>query len=160
MEFEWNPEKATENLKKHRVTFQEAATIFGDPLAITFYDPDHSINENRYITFGMSLQKRLIVASHTERRGKTRIISARLMDRKERKSMRKANTPDELRPAYSREDLGEGVRGKYFESYQKGTNLVLLSPDVAKVFSTEDAVNEALRSLINLAQKSTGRTRR
>jgi len=74
--------------------------------------------------------------------------------------MRKANTPDELRPSYSREDLGEGVRGKYFESYQKGTNLVLLSPDVAKVFSTEDAVNEALRSLINLAQKSTGRTRR
>jgi len=85
MEFEWNPEKATENLKKHRVTFQEAATIFGDPLAITFYDPDHSTNENRYITFGMSLQKRLVVASHTERRGKTRIISARLMDRKERK---------------------------------------------------------------------------
>jgi hypothetical protein len=52
-----------------------------------------------------------------------------------------------------------GVRGKYFESYRKGTNLVLLSPDVAKVFTTEEEVNEALRPLITLAKKSTGRTR-
>lgn len=74
--------------------------------------------------------------------------------------MRKVKVSDELRPEYKREDLGQGIRGKYFESYSKGTNLVLLSPDVAKVFTTEEAVNEALRSLINLAQKSTGRTRR
>jgi len=74
--------------------------------------------------------------------------------------MRKAKVSDELRPEYKREDLGVGIRGKYFEEYRKGTNLVLLSPDVAKVFSTEEAVNEALRSLINLAEKSTGRTRR
>lgn len=69
---------------------------------------------------------------------------------------RKVKKADELRPEYKREDLGQGVRGKYFESYRKGTNLVLLSPDVAEVFPTEKAVNEALRSLINLAQKSTG----
>jgi hypothetical protein len=74
--------------------------------------------------------------------------------------MRKVKASDELRPEYKREDLGEGVRGKYFEPYSKGTNLVLLSPDVAKVFTTEEEVNEALRSLINLAKKSTGRTRR
>jgi hypothetical protein len=74
--------------------------------------------------------------------------------------MTKVKASDELRPEYKREDLGQGVRGKYFEEYRKGTNLVLLSPDVAKVFSTEEAVNEALRSLISLAQKSTGRTRR
>jgi hypothetical protein len=61
---------------------------------------------------------------------------------------------EELRAEYNREDLGRGVRGKYFESYQKGTNLVLLSPDVAKAFPTEEAVNDALRSLINLAHKS------
>jgi hypothetical protein len=85
MEFEWDPKKAAENVKKHGVTFQEAATIFGDPLAITFSDPDHSMGENRYITFGMSLRRRLIVSSHTERMGKTIIINARLMDRKERK---------------------------------------------------------------------------
>ena len=72
--------------------------------------------------------------------------------------MKKVKASDELRPEYKREDLGVGVRGKYFESYHSGTNLVLLSPDVAKVFATEEAVNEALRSLINLAVKSTGRT--
>jgi hypothetical protein len=74
--------------------------------------------------------------------------------------MRKAKVSDELRPEYKREDLGVGVRGKYFDEYRKGTNLVLLSPDVARVFSTDEAVNEALRSLIDLAKKSTGRTRR
>lgn len=74
--------------------------------------------------------------------------------------MRKTKASDELRPTYRREDLGQGVRGKYFASYRKGTNLVLLSPDVARVFSTEEAVNEALRSLISLAEKSTGRTKR
>ncbi len=84
MRFEWDPEKAAANLKKHGVTFQEAASVFGDPLAITFQDPDHSEDEERYLTFGLSLQKRLIVVSHTERGDRTRIISARLMDRKER----------------------------------------------------------------------------
>ncbi len=74
--------------------------------------------------------------------------------------MRKDKEYDELRPEYRREDLGKGVRGKYFESYQKGTNLVLISPDVAKAFPTEKAVNEALRSLIDLAQKSTRITNR
>ena len=72
----------------------------------------------------------------------------------------KKDKSEELRPEYRREDLGPGVRGKYFESYQKGTNLVLLSPDVAKAFPTEEAVNDALRSLIELAQKSIGLTRR
>ncbi len=74
--------------------------------------------------------------------------------------MKKAKVSDELRPEYKREDLGQGIRGKYFESYRKGSNLVLLSPDVAKVFPTEEAVNEVLRSLIDLAQKSTARTKR
>ena len=84
MEFEWDPKKAAKNLKKHGVTFQEAATVFTDPLAITFPDPDHSEDEERHLTFGLSLQKRLVVVSHTEREPKTRIISARLMDREER----------------------------------------------------------------------------
>ena len=72
--------------------------------------------------------------------------------------MKKVKESDELRPEYRREDLGQGIRGKYYESYQKGTNLVLLNPDVAKVFPTEAAVNEALRSLIKVAEKSTGLT--
>lgn len=74
--------------------------------------------------------------------------------------MKKVKESDELRPEYRREDLGKGVRGKYFESYQKGSNLVLLNPEVAKVFPTDAAVNEALMSLINVAQRSTGLTTR
>jgi hypothetical protein len=70
--------------------------------------------------------------------------------------MRKTKA-DELRPEYKREDLGQGVRGKHFESYKKGTNLVLLNPDVAKVFPDEKAVNEALRSLIKIAERTAGR---
>ena len=70
--------------------------------------------------------------------------------------MKKVKQSDELRPEYRREDLGKGIRGKYFKSYQEGTNLILLNPDVAKVFPTEAAVNEALRFLIDVAQKSTG----
>jgi hypothetical protein len=72
--------------------------------------------------------------------------------------MRKDEASNELRSEYKRKDLGEGTRGKYFEEYSKGTNLVLLSPDVAEVFSTEESVNEALRSLIRLAEKSTRRS--
>lgn len=84
MRFEWAPKKAAANLKKHGVSFQEAATVFGDPLAISFQDPDHSEEEERQITFGLSIQKRLIVVSHTQRKDRTRIIRARPIDRKER----------------------------------------------------------------------------
>ena len=60
----------------------------------------------------------------------------------------------EMRKEYKREDLGKGVRGKYFSDYKKGSNLVLLSPDVAKVFPDDDSVNEALRSLVKIARQS------
>ncbi len=85
MEFEWDSKKADINKRKHGVTFQEGTTIFGDPLAITFADPDHSGDEARHLTFGQSIQKRLLVVSHANRGSRTRIISARLMTRKERK---------------------------------------------------------------------------
>lgn len=61
---------------------------------------------------------------------------------------------DELRPEYTREDLGQGVRGKYYQEYRQGTNLVLLSPDVAAAFPTEQDVNDALRALMKIAQRS------
>jgi hypothetical protein len=67
---------------------------------------------------------------------------------------------EEIRKEYKREDLGKGIRGKYYAEYKKGTNLVLLSPDVAEVFPSEDAVNEALRSLMKIARQSTGLTKR
>lgn len=70
--------------------------------------------------------------------------------------MKKASpsATEDLRPEYRREDLGQGVRGKYYDAYTKGTNLVLLSPDVAAAFPTAEAVNEALRSLLKIAQAS------
>lgn len=85
MEFDWDSKKAEANLKKHGVSFQEGATVFGDPLALTFDDPDHSINERRFLTFGTTRTGRLAILSHTEHDGITRIISARLMKKHERK---------------------------------------------------------------------------
>jgi uncharacterized DUF497 family protein len=85
MEFEWDPVKAARNLAKHGVTFQEAATVFGDPLAITYSDPDHSGDEDRFLTFGHSIEGHLLIVSHTDRGDQTRIISARRATRKERK---------------------------------------------------------------------------
>ena len=67
---------------------------------------------------------------------------------------------EEMRKEYKREDLGKGIRGKYFEEYKKGTNLVLLSPDVAAVFRDDASVNDALRSLMKVAQQTMGLTKR
>jgi uncharacterized protein len=85
MEFEWDSRKSDINLKKHGVSFHEASTVFGDPIAITFNDPDHSIGEHRFLTFGCSRINHLLAVVHTERHGKTRIISARRATRRERK---------------------------------------------------------------------------
>lgn len=85
MKFEWDPDKAARNAAKHGVSFHEAATIFGDPLAITFSDPDHSEDEDRFLTFGTSSEGNLLIVSHTDRGDTTRIISARMTTRKERR---------------------------------------------------------------------------
>ena len=67
---------------------------------------------------------------------------------------------EEMRKEYKREDLGKGIRGKYFEEYKKGTNLVLLSPDVAAAFPDDASVNDALRGLLKVAQQAIGLTKR
>ena len=77
MEFEWDEKKAAKNLKKHKVSFSEAATVFGDHLAITFLDPDHSEDEDRFITMGTSSNDKVLLVSHTDGEDWTRIISAR-----------------------------------------------------------------------------------
>ncbi|ROO24840.1 BrnT family toxin [Salinisphaera japonica] len=84
MQFEWDSRKAKANARKHRVTFDEAATVFGDPLALTFVDPDHSSAEERFLTFGVSGNGKFIVISHTPRNTNERIISARAMTPSER----------------------------------------------------------------------------
>jgi uncharacterized protein len=83
--FEWDDGKAQPNLQKHGVSFQEAATIFADPLAAIFADPDHSTDETREIIVGLSERNRLLVVSFTERDKNIRIISARVATPRERK---------------------------------------------------------------------------
>ena len=85
MQFEWDRDKAAANESKHGVTFAEAATVFTDELSKTGDDPDHSQDEQRYVTFGVSSADRLLVVSHTDRRDRIRIISARRATRQERK---------------------------------------------------------------------------
>jgi uncharacterized DUF497 family protein len=82
--FEWDPGKARQNRRKHRISFQEAATVFGDPLAATFHDPDHSASEQRFITIGMSGAGRVLIVAHTDRDGNVRIISSRKATQRER----------------------------------------------------------------------------
>src|SRR5262245_43322897 len=83
--FEWDDKKAKQNLKKHKVSFEEASTVFGDPLSRTIPDPLHSEEEDRYVILGESHRRRLLVVVFTERRDKIRIISAREATRRERK---------------------------------------------------------------------------
>ena len=85
MKFEWDNKKSESNLKKHQVSFEEGASIFGDALAFTFRDPDHSVGEIRYLTFGISQNGNLLVLSHTYRNDLVRIISVRRATRMERK---------------------------------------------------------------------------
>jgi hypothetical protein len=85
MEFEADPVKAARNFKKHKVSFEEAASIFGDAMALTFPDPDHSVGEARWLSFGMSSRGRVLAVIYTERRGKVRLVSARIATKHERK---------------------------------------------------------------------------
>ncbi|MCB9155994.1 MAG: BrnT family toxin [Caldilineaceae bacterium] len=85
LEFEWEPDKAARNLHKHNVSFQEAATVFGDETGATVYDPDHSEAEDRFLTIGYSNRGRLLIVSHTDRDDRIRIISARLLKPSERR---------------------------------------------------------------------------
>ena len=82
--FEWDSNKAASNLERHRVSFEESTTVFDDPMFITLVDADHSVDEERYITIGLSNRGRVLVLAHTERQGRIRIISAREATRIER----------------------------------------------------------------------------
>ena len=84
-QFEWDAAKAAKNLRDHGVSFDEASTVFGDPMSISMADPDHSDGEERYLVLGMSIRRRLLVVSHAERRPRTRLISARRATRSERR---------------------------------------------------------------------------
>ena len=91
LSFEWDESKAKSNLAKHGVSFEEASTVFGDPLSLTIPDPAHSHVEDRSIVLGQSHQQKLLVVVHTERGDNVRIISARRASRHERKSYEESN---------------------------------------------------------------------
>ena len=85
MRFEWNALKATASLRKHGVSFDEAASVLFDPLSATGDDPDHSLDQRRFVTFGISSSDRLLVVAHAQHEDAIRIITARLATRAERK---------------------------------------------------------------------------
>lgn len=91
MEFVWDPIKAANNLRRHNISFHEAATVFGDPLSMTVFDPDHSVEENRYITMGMSQHEHMLMVAHTEQNDHVRIISARELTGRERRQYEQGN---------------------------------------------------------------------
>ena len=86
MNYDWNAPKAAANVAKHGVTFEEAGSVFGDPLAYTFSDPDHSQGQERFLTFGLSINQRILTVSHIEHAQGIRIISAREATAHERKT--------------------------------------------------------------------------
>lgn len=160
MEFDWDNKKARANVAKHGVTFHEAASVFGDSLALTFQDPDHSASEDRLLTFGQSISGRLLVViQHTGRPFESSALVR--LHAENGRAMKKAKPRvEDIRAEYKRADLGAGVRGRFYEQYQKGHNLVLLKPEVAAVFPTDEAVNHALLTLVRIARASRRPTRR
>jgi len=91
LQFEWDPKKAASNLRRHKVSFEEAATVFQDRLSVTVADPDHSTEEDHWIIVGLSHRFRLLIVSHTERGNHIRIISARELTHRERKEYEEGN---------------------------------------------------------------------
>jgi uncharacterized DUF497 family protein len=172
--YKWNATKAARNLRKHGVSFDEAVTVFQDPFALTFDDPDHSIEERRFLTIGTSVRQRILFVAHADR-GEDRIRIIRPEEPHGVKAMRTKNAVaennDELRPHYDLSALKGEVRGKYHGQATRGTTLVLLEPDVAEAFPDGRTVNETLRAFVKVARsqkfatsaggrKTTSRTRR
>lgn len=139
MTFEWVDSKAESNVTKHGVTFQEAASAFDDQFFLVFEDPDHSIGEARFLLLGRS---------NTEREDRIRVISAREATKLERNTLKKTELDDTLRQEYDFSELKVVARGP---GRKKGRT-VEIEPDVAEVFPTAEAVNEALRFQIRIGK--------
>ena len=91
MEFEWDRKKAKYNLRKHDVSFEEASTVFDDLFAAVYEDPEHSVNERRFLMIGKSVRRRLLIIAFADRNQRIRIISARLPTKNEKKSYEEEN---------------------------------------------------------------------
>ncbi|HEX7672191.1 MAG TPA: BrnT family toxin, partial [Polyangiaceae bacterium] len=152
MDFEWGPEKAAANLAKHGVSFEEASTAFGDPLSVTIDDPRHSVGEHRFVLFAsatVAVSWPFSTSIAAGRRASLVLNSPLVMSG----SDMNPSDDDEMLPEY---DFTGGVRRKYVEHYRQGSNVVLLEPDLAKVFTSSEAVNDALRELVRIRKASGG----
>jgi len=161
--YERDATKATANLKKHGIAFEDTATVFLDAFALTYPDPDDSAEEQREITIGHTMKEQLVFVAHCERGGGIRIISARFATRRNVNNMKKQSTKaigDDLRKEYDLSLLKGGVRGKYFRRSTAGTNLVLIEPDLTDVFPDSESVNRALRLLADTARVAMSSKRR
>jgi uncharacterized DUF497 family protein len=159
MHFEWDSAKAARNLRKHRVSFEEASSVFYDPLAVTGTDPDHSEGEERMVTLARRLQASfsLCLMLSVVTISASSVLGVRLSTKGT--FMKKAKpTSDELRAEYKRSDFKELVRGKYYERVRASSNVVVLDAEVAAVFPNSAAVNKALHALAEVAEGVSGLT--
>lgn len=144
------------NLRKHRVSFEEASSVFYDPLALTGEDPDHSDGEERLITFGLSSaggswwcrMQSAVRRSESSVRDLPLTAKGRFMKKAKSKS-------NKLRPEYHRSDFKKLERAKYYARVKASSNVVVLDLDLAPVFPNSEAVNKALRSLVEVAEAVT-----
>lgn len=152
MRFEWNSAKAAKNLRKHRVSFEEAVSVFYDPLAATGADP--TIRKMRKGGSPSACPQLASFSLCLIRTVKKLSASSALVAQRSLKdvSMKKVKSrSDELRSEYKFSDFKKLERGKYYESAKESSNVVVLDPEVAAVFPNSAAVNKALRSLIEMA---------
>lgn len=153
-----------EPARKHRVSFEEAASVFLDSAALTFFDPDHSKTRSVQLRSGV-LRGAGCCSSRTPSVATAFVSSAQGgrpagSNDNIRKGSMKRRGDDDLRPEYDLRNLKGGVRGKYYHRAMTGTNLVLLDPDVARAFPDSGSVNRALRLLHEVATKSSRRRRK
>jgi hypothetical protein len=150
--------------RKHGVSFEEAVTVFLDPLALTFPDPYHSVEEEREITIGHSIANQvLFVAILSEEIIPGSSAQGRRPGESESDIMKKVSkdkSSNDLRREYNLSKLKGGVRGKYYRQAISGTNLVVIEPELANAFPDTESANRALRLLLNTAEAATGRSRR
>lgn len=152
--FDWDPAKASANLKKHGVSFEEAVTVFADPLSLNMPDPLHSEDELRFLVLGMSTSHRQLVVAYAERESLVREKpqGANAMTTKKTKATTKVDRDrDTLQREY---DFSKATPGVTARQFAEGSNVVVIDPDLQQLFPTSQAVNDALRGLASIAARA------
>jgi uncharacterized DUF497 family protein len=158
LKFEWDARKAEINPTKHSVSFEEAVTMFGDPLGQIIDDPRHSTEEERFVLLGQSELGRILVVMFTERGDVIRLISARRATSREQRAMKRLKTKTTGRRNGGRDvlpeyDFSRARKNKYAARYARGSIVVTLDPDVAAIFPGAREGNEALRALAGVIRR-------